>query len=373
MSSATRLPFLDLGALNRRDTQGLHQALDRVLDSGWFILGAEVEAFELEFAAYCGTVHCVGVSNGLDALQLILRGYDIGPGDEVIVPANTYIATWLAVSHVGAIPVPVEPDEASFNIDPGKVRNKLSKRTRAIIAVHLYGRPAAMDELRAIATEHGLKLIEDAAQAHGSTYHGRHAGALGDAAGFSFYPGKNLGALGDGGAVTTDDAGLADRLRVLRNYGAPSKYRNELAGFNCRLDELQAAFLRIKLARLEADNQRRRQLADRYQQTLRADGLILPLAPMDGVTNWHQFVVRHPRRDQLQRFLAARGIETMIHYPIPPHCQPAYVGLGLAPEALPIARRLHDEVLSLPIGPLLSDDEADRVAAAISSFAVIGA
>lgn len=368
MSAPVRIPFLDLRAINARDRDAWLAALDRVLDSGWFILGREVEAFEREFATYCGVRHCVGTSNGLDALHLILRAYDIGAGDEVIVPSNTYIATWLAVTHAGATPVPVEPDESSFNIDPARIRAALTPRTRAIIAVHLYGRPAEMAAIQALAAEHGLKVIEDAAQAHGAVYRCKRAGALGDAAGFSFYPGKNLGALGDGGAVTTDDDALAERLRVLRNYGARSKYRNEEIGFNCRLDELQAAFLRAKLKRLDADNTRRRAIAARYQSGLSRPGLALPQAPADGGPVWHLFVVRSTERAALQSFLADRGVQTMIHYPVPPHRQPAYLGLGYAPGAFPIAERIHREVLSLPMGPTMLDDEVDAVIAAVNSF-----
>jgi dTDP-4-amino-4,6-dideoxygalactose transaminase len=370
VSAPVRIPFLDLKAINARDHDACHAALDRVLDSGWFILGGEVEAFEREFAAYCGVRHCVGTGNGLDALHLILRAYGIGAGDEVIVPSNTYIATWLAVTHARATPVPVEPDECSFNIDPARIRAALTPRTRAIIAVHLYGRPAEMDAIRSLAAEHGLKLIEDAAQAHGAVYRSKRAGALGDAAGFSFYPGKNLGALGDGGAVTTDDDGLAERLRVLRNYGARSKYRNEEIGFNCRLDELQAAFLREKLKRLDADNTRRRGIAARYRSGLsgHGHGLTLPQDPTDGEPIWHLFVVRSAERDALQRFLAERGVQTVIHYPVPPHCQPAYLGLGYAPGALPIAERIHREVLSLPMGPTVLDDDVEAVIAAVNSF-----
>ncbi|EGJ11386.1 MULTISPECIES: DegT/DnrJ/EryC1/StrS family aminotransferase [Rubrivivax] len=344
--------FLDLGTINLRQRQAFHDALDRVLDSGWYVLGQEVESFEREFAALCGARHCVGVGNGLDALILVLRAWGIGPGDEVIVPANTYIATWLAVTHTGATPVPVEPTAGGYNLDPALLRPAITARTRAILPVHLYGEPADMDPIMAIAKAHGLKVLEDAAQAHGARRQGRRVGTLGDAAGFSFYPGKNLGALGDGGAVTTDDDALADRLRTLRNYGSRLKYHNEVAGFNSRLDELQAAFLRAKLPLLDGDNAHRREIAGCYLDGLRGlPGLELPAAAAGTEPVWHLFVVRHARRDALAARLAAAGIGTMIHYPVAPHLQPAYAHLGLAAGRFPRSEALHAQVLSLPIGP----------------------
>ncbi|RYH31144.1 MAG: DegT/DnrJ/EryC1/StrS family aminotransferase, partial [Alcaligenaceae bacterium] len=318
------IPFLDIQRTNAALSDELHAALAQVLASGRFILGAETEAFEREFAAYCGSSHCIGVANGLDALHLILRGYGIGAGDEVIVPSHTYIATWLAVSYAGAKPVPVEPDNVSFNIDPAAVERAITPRTRAIMAVHMYGQTADMTALVALAERHGLKIIEDAAQAHGASHNGRLAGGLGDAAGFSFYPGKNLGALGDGGAVVTSDSVLADRIRVLRNYGSRRKYHHEARGFNSRLDELQAAFLRVKLTRLDASNQHRRGVAQEYARLLSGLDIQLPKISAGNVSCWHLFVIRSARRNAIQAALSRSGIECLIHYPIPPHQQPAY-------------------------------------------------
>lgn len=348
------VPFLDLKAPHRELYPELDAAYDRVLNSGWFILGKEVEAFEREFAAYCEAEHCVGVGNGLEALHLVLRAYDIGQGDEVIVPANTYIATWLAVSYAGATPVPVEPDARTYNLDPALIEAAITPATKAILPVHLYGQPADMDPINALAARHGLKVIEDAAQAHGARYKGRRVGGLGSAAGFSFYPGKNLGALGDGGAVVTNDAELADRVRVLRNYGSRVKYHNEVKGFNSRLDELQAALLRAKLPVLDEWNKRRQAAAKCYLDGLAESNLVLPYVPDWAEPVWHLFVVRHPRRDALQQRLQHVGISTMIHYPIPPHLQPAYAELGFGAGAFPITEVIHQEVLSLPMGPHLN-------------------
>lgn len=357
--------FLDLKAINLQHATELKAAFARVLDSGWYILGQEVKAFEQEFTAYCGAEHAVGLSNGLDALHLILRAYGIGPGDEVIVPANTYIATWLAVTYAGATPVPVEPQPDTYNIDPALIAAAITPRTRAIMVVHLYGQPADMDPIMALAEQHGLKVIEDAAQAHGALYRGRKVGSLGHAAAFSFYPGKNLGALGDAGAITTNDAELADKVRVLVNYGSRVKYQNEVQGYNCRLDELQAALLRVKLPHLDTQTARRREVAARYLAGLQGCGLILPavLAETDPV--WHLFVVQSTVRDSLQKRLQERGIGTMIHYPIPPHLQPAYADMGLKVGSLPVSEQIHNQVLSLPMGPTLSDEEVDEVIAAV--------
>lgn len=359
--------FLDLGAAYRELQPQLDAAVARVLASGHYILGPEVEAFEAEFAAYCGARHGIGVANGLDALHLILRAMDVGPGDEVIVPSNTYIATWLAVSQCGAIPVPVEPDPATHNIDPQRIEAAITPRTKVILPVHLYGQPADMDAILAIARKHGLRVLEDAAQAHGARYKGQRIGAHGDAAAWSFYPGKNLGALGDGGAITTNDDALADRLRVLRNYGSRVKYVNEVQGWNSRLDPLQAAVLRVKLAHLEAWNARRSAIAALYQRELAGTGIGLPQVPAWADPAWHLFVVRHPRRDDLQRRLGDAGIGTLIHYPLPPHRQQAYAGLGLADHAYPVASRLADEVLSLPMGPHLSLAQAQQVVTAVKA------
>jgi len=353
-----KVPFLDLKAPYIELKDELDAAYCRVMESGWYILGKEVEAFEDEFARYCGAKHCIGVGNGLDALHLILRAYDIGPGDEVIVPSNTYIATWLAVTYVGAIPVPVEPNEQSFNLDPKLIEAAITPRTKAILAVHLYGNPADMHPIVEIAQRHGLKVIEDAAQAHGALYHGQRTGTLGDAAGFSFYPGKNLGAQGDGGAVTTNDPHLAERIRVLHNYGSRVKYINDIKGFNSRLDELQAAFLRIKLSHLDQWNQRREAIAARFSRELSNSGLILPVTTAGATSAWHLYVVRSAERDQLQQYLQGHGIGTLIHYPIPPSLQEAYVELGYGIGSFPMAEQMACEVLSLPIGPHLSEEGA---------------
>lgn len=360
------VPFLDLKAINLAHEAELKAAFDRVLHSGWYILGSELKAFEQEFASYCGVEHAIGVSNGLDALHLILRAYGIGQGDEVIVPSNTYIATWLAATYAGATPVPVEPVAGGYNIDPGQIEAAITPRTKAIIAVHLYGEAADMDAIMAIAEKYDLKVIEDAAQSHGAMYKGRRAGNLGHAAGFSFYPGKNLGALGDAGAVTTNDPVLADKVRVLLNYGSQRKYHNEVQGYNCRLDELQAALLRVKLPFLDAETERRRVIAARYNKELEGTQLVLPLAGEEGHV-WHLYVVRSKQRDSLQAALAERGIATMIHYPIPPHLQPAYSELGYKNGDFPIAEQIHAEVLSLPLGPTMSDEQVDQVIAAVKA------
>jgi dTDP-4-amino-4,6-dideoxygalactose transaminase len=362
------VPFLDVKAAYDEMRVDIDAAYRRVMESGWYILGEELDAFEREFAAYCGVGHCVGVANGLDALHLMLLAAGIGSGDEVIVPSNTYIATWLAVTHAGARPVPVEPDPHTFNIDPDRIEDAISPRTRAILAVHLYGQPAEMAAINAIAGARRLLVFEDAAQAHGARASGRLAGALGDAAGFSFYPGKNLGAYGDAGAVTTNDAALADRVRVLRNYGSRVKYHNEIVGFNSRLDPLQAAMLRAKLPRLDAWNARRAAIAARYLAGLAGvPDLILPAVPAGIEPVWHLFVVRHPRRDELQRHLAERSIGTLIHYPIPPHRSEAYRGSDLSAGAFPLAEDLAASVLSLPMGPHMSDEDADAVIDAVRS------
>jgi dTDP-4-amino-4,6-dideoxygalactose transaminase len=361
----SRIPFLDVPAAYAELRDELDAAARRVMASGQFILGPEVTAFEDEFADYCDARHAIGVGSGLDALRLILLGYDIGPGDEVIVPSNTFIATWLAVSQAGATPVPVEPDPETHNIEAAAAEAAITPRTKAIMPVHLYGQPAAMDGLVALGRDRGIRVVEDAAQAQGARYRGRRAGGLADAAGFSFYPGKNLGAMGDAGAITTDDDGLAERVRMLRNYGSKVKYHHDVAGMNSRLDSLQAAALRVKLRRLDEWNERRRAVAGRYLERLAGvEALVLPAVPEWAEPVWHLFVVRHPRRDLLQARLAEAGVDTIIHYPIPPHLSGAY-GAGFEAGRLPVAERLADEVLSLPIGPHLALADADRVASAV--------
>ncbi len=360
------IPFLDLKPVYAELAEGLEAASRRVMASGWFVLGPEVEAFEAEFAAYCGTSHCIGVGNGLEAMELVLRAWDIGAGDEVIVPSNTYIATWLAVSAVGATPVPVEPDPRTHNIDPARIESALTPRTRAILPVHLYGQPADMDAIGAIAARHGLRVMEDVAQAQGARYKGRRTGSLAHAGAFSFFPTKNLGAMGDGGAVTTDDAALAERLRRLRNYGSRQKYVNLEKGVNSRLDELQAALLRVKLPHLDAWNDRRRQLADRYLERLRdLPGLDLPHVPQWADPAWHLFVVATDRREALTKALDRAGIGWLIHYPIPPHLQEAYAEMGRGKGSYKLAERLADTVLSLPLGPHMSAAAVEQVASVV--------
>ena len=361
------IPFLDLSAPYRELQSGIDAAVARVLASGWYILGPEVEAFEADWAAYCGAAHAVGLSNGLDALILALRALDVGPGDEVIVPSNTYIATWLAVTAVGATPVAVEPDPATHNIDPARIPEAIGPRTRAVLPVHLYGQPADMDPILDIARAHGLAVVEDAAQAHGARHRGRRIGAHGDVVCWSFYPGKNLGALGDAGAVTTDRADLADRIRVLRNYGSRVKYVNEVQGVNSRLDPLQAAVLRVKLAHLDAWTDRRHGVAALYAEGLRDSGLILPHVPDWAEPAWHLYVVRSPARDALQKHLQDAGVGTLIHYPIPPHRQEAFAGLPPPAAGLPLADRLAQEVISLPMGPHLTPGQAAEVIGAVRS------
>jgi dTDP-4-amino-4,6-dideoxygalactose transaminase len=361
------VPFLDLRAAYLELQKEIDAAIARTMDSGWYILGTEVEAFEAEWAEYCEANHAVAVGNGLDALHLALLALEVGPGDEVIVPSNTYIATWLAVSQSGATPVPVEPDPRTCNLDPSRIEAALTPRTKAILPVHLYGQPADLDPILAIARDHSLRVLEDGAQAHGARYKGKRIGAHGDVVAWSFYPGKNLGALGDGGALTTNDPTIADRIRVLRNYGSRVKYVNEVRGFNSRLDPLQAAVLRVKLRVLDDWNARRKRIASIYLQTLDSDSMIMPFIPDYADPVWHLFVVRHAKREALQQQLGKAGISTMIHYPIPPHRQKAYADLGLKPGALPIAEAMASEVLSLPIGPHLSSDRASDVCAAIKN------
>ncbi|MDB5883925.1 MAG: erythromycin biosynthesis sensory transduction protein eryC1 [Polaromonas sp.] len=358
------IPFLDLGAAYRELQSEIDAAVARSMASGYYIGGTEVESFEEEFATYCGSTYALGVANGLDALHLALRAMDVGPGDEVIVPSNTYIATWLAVSQCGATPVPVEPDARTYNIDPALIEAAITPRTKVILPVHLYGQPADMDPILVIARKHGLRVLEDGAQAHGARYKGKRLGAHGDAVAWSFYPGKNLGAMGDGGTVTTNDPQIADRIRVLRNYGSRVKYVNEVQGYNSRLDPLQAAILRVKLAKLDEWNARRNAIAQRYQQGLVDTGLTLPHVPEWAEPVWHLYVVQSPQRDALQQALTEHGVGSLIHYPIPPHLQQAYSTAGWAQGAFPLAERMASQVLSLPIGPQMQPDQVGAVMAA---------
>lgn len=361
------IPFLSLRDVNAPHQQSLQAAVARVVQSGWYVLGPETERFETSFARYCEVPNCIGVANGLDALHLILRGYDIGRGDEVIVPGHTFIATWLAVSQTGATPVPVDPVEDTFNMNPALIEQSITAKTRAIIAVHLYGQPADMEPILAIAQRHGLRVIEDAAQAHGARYRGKRTGGLGDAAAFSFYPTKNLGALGDGGAITTTDNDLAVKIRKIRNYGSTVKYQHELKGVNSRLDELQAAALHLKLEFLDSENAQRAKVAAQYQAQLPRQGVTLTRVIADAEPVWHLYVLRCTKRDELQQHLRHLNIETMIHYPIPCHLQGAYADEDW--PSLPLSTRLPQELLSLPMAPCLNEDAVAEVSRAVSSFA----
>lgn len=364
------IPFLDLRAAYHELKDELDQAYQSVMNASWYIMGEQVEAFEQAFARYCNVRHCIGVGNGLDALHLILRACEIGAGHEVIVPANTFIATWLAVTYAGATVVPVEPDPLTYNLDPQHIVAAITPRTRAIIPVHLYGQTANMDPIQEIARQYGLQVIEDAAQAHGAHYKGRTAGSMGIAAGWSFYPGKNLGAMGDAGAITTNDDGLAERVRMLRNYGSRIKYHHEMPGYNSRLDSLQAAFLLVKLRHLEEWNTRRKHLASLYLNGLStAPQIILPQAPEWADPVWHLFVIRHPCRNALQKALADAGIGAQIHYPIPSHLSPAYAFANYARGAFPVTESLAESVLSLPMGPHLPAEDVEKVIAVIQNFA----
>ncbi len=362
------VPFLDLRAAYLELKIEIDAAVAKVLDSGWYILGQEVEAFEDEFASFCEAGFAVGVANGLDAIYLALMAMNVGLGDEVIVPSNTYIATWLAVSQCGATPVPVEPLPATFNLDPGRIAAAITVRTKVIVPVHLYGQPADLDPVIAIARNHGLRVLEDGAQAHGAFYKGKRIGRHGDAVAWSFYPGKNLGAFGDGGAVTTDNPEIADRIKVLRNYGSRKKYENEVKGLNSRLDPIQAAILRVKLKHLDRWNQHRALVAEQYLKAFSGHDLVLPNVPIWATPVWHLFVVRHKERDILRNQLEQAGVETLIHYPIPPHSQRAYAEMGFLANDFPIATKMAKEVLSLPIGPQQTIEQVRHVVDSISHF-----
>jgi len=373
------VPFNDFASAYAELKTELDEAYTRFMESGWYVLGKEVDEFESEYAEYCGTKYCVGVANCLDAMHLVLRAWGIGRGDEVIVPSNTYIATWLAVSHAGAVPVPVEPYAHTYNIDHTLIEEAITPRTKAIMPVHLYGQPADMGPIMEIARKHGLKVLEDSAQAQGARYKGCRTGGLGDAAGHSFYPTKNLGAFGDGGAVTTNDAELADKIQTLRNYGSKRRYHNEVIGYNSRLDELQAAFLRVKLRHLDRWNARRAKIAEIYtlqlqdisSQLFNKDGYsLLPTVPEWATPAWHLFVIRYPERDALQKHLADKGIQTLIHYPVPPNLSRAYLNTSssILPSGLPIASQLASSVLSLPIGPHIFPEQVKAISLAVKSF-----
>lgn len=361
-----QVPFLDLNRLHNPIRTQLDEAYHRVMDSGWFIMGPELEAFESEFASYCEAKHCIGVGNGLEALHLLLRAYGIGHGDEVIVPSNTFIATWLAVTQCGATPVPVEPDVTTHNIDVKQIAAHITHRTRAVIPVHLYGQPADMDPINELAIKHGLIVIEDAAQAQGARYKGRRVGSLGHAAATSFYPGKNLGALGDGGAIITSDDAIASKVRQFRNYGSTVKYHHDIAGYNSRLDELQAAFLREKLKVLDGWNNQRKNIARIYSDKLSATNVYLPMVPEYAEPVWHLYVVNSKQREAFKIHMEQQGVSTVIHYPVPPHLQACYS--EYKNTSLPIAELLAGEVLSLPMSPALRSEEVEQVCNAVLKF-----
>jgi len=361
-----KVPFLDLKKINIESEKIFEAAFRRVLESGWYIQGKELEAFELEYAEYSNVKYCVGVGNGLDALYLLLVAYGIGPGDEVIVPSNTFIATWLAVTRCGATPIAAEPDSRTYNISPEAIESVITSRTAAIIPVHLYGQPAEMVAINKLASKHKLLVIEDSAQAQGALYRGLKTGSLGHSSATSFYPGKNLGALGDAGAITTNDKGVAEKIRQLRNYGSNIKYQHDLLGFNSRLDELQAAFLRSKLKTLDVANLRRKEIANAYTEALQTTSIETPYVPSWISSVWHLYVVKTNRRDELQEYLKKNDIETMVHYPIPPHSQKCYESRNA--EKLTVAEGLASAVLSLPISPVMSDDQVDYVIDSLRSF-----
>jgi len=364
------ISFLDLKKINAQYQTELKEACARVIDSGWYVLGNEVAEFEKEFSAYCDTKHCLGVANGLDALVLILRAYiELGvmqKGDEVIVPANTYIASILAISENGLTPILVEPDINTFNLNPKLIEQAITEKTRAILTVHLYGQVTAMDEIKSIAGKYNLKVIEDCAQAHGALYEGNKVGGLGDAAGFSFYPGKNLGALGDAGAVTTNDPELADTIAALRNYGSHEKYKNLYKGVNSRLDEIQAAMLRVKLSYLDREITVRQAVAQAYLKGINNPLIELPVVDDVNAHVWHLFVIKTTQREKLASYLTANGVQSLIHYPIPPHQQNAYK--EWVNTSFPISEQIHEQVLSIPIGPVLSGVEVESIISLINNF-----
>ena len=367
------IKFLDLKKVNERFRGELDAAVKRVLDSGWYLLGKEVEKFEADFAAYCGAKHCIGVANGLDALNLIIKAYGFGPGDEIIVPANTFIASILAISENGCAPILVEPKWSTRLMDEDMIEQAITSRTKAIMVVHLYGRAMNMTKIWEIAKKYNLKVIEDSAQAHGAKFEGRRCGNLGDASGFSFYPGKNLGCLGDGGAVTTNDDALAEKVRAIRNYGSDYKYHHIYKGTNSRLDEVQAAWLGVKLPHLDEDNAIRARIAARYCTEIKNPLIELPDDPNSTMEIgnlshvWHVFAITCKERDRLDKWLTDKGIQTNIHYPTPPHKQVAY--MELKNLNLPVSERMHEEILSLPISPVLTGDEVSRVISALNEFA----
>tara|TARA_B100001250_G_C19776808_1_gene779951 strand:+ start:259 stop:1389 length:1131 start_codon:yes stop_codon:yes gene_type:complete len=366
LNNQMKIPFLDIYSINKEFYNDFSKDFKRVFESGSLILSSEVLNFENNFANYCETKFCIGVANGLQAIEIILRAWGITKGDEVIVPSNTFIATWLAISNLGATPIPVEPDIESYTINPDLIEEKITPRTKVIIPVHLYGSICDMNKINEIAKKFSLKVLEDAAQAHGAIYLSRKAGSLGDAAAFSFYPGKNLGALGDAGAITTDDEKLYRKVRSIRNYGTSKKYKNNIHGINSRLDELQAAFLSTKLKKLDELNRRRIEIAGIYIKGLTGlSSLSIPKICQDFSHVYHLFVIRHPQRDKLRKILTEFGIETLLHYPIPPHLQGSYSYLNIKKGSLPISEKIHQECISLPIYQTLNDHQINYIISSI--------
>lgn len=360
------IKFLDLHKINERYRSEIDSRIKQVLDSGWYLLGDQDNEFEKNFAEYCGAKHCIGCANGLDALNLIIRAYGFGAGDEIIVPANTYIASILAISENGCTPVLVEPDINTYNINPDLIEEKITDKTKAIMIVHLYGQAVQMDKIWALAKKYDLKIIEDSAQAHGAYYKDKRVGNLGDASGFSFYPGKNLGCMGDGGAVTTNNDELAKKIRAIANYGSDYKYHHIYKGINSRLDEIQAAILDVKLPHLDKDNARRREISIYYRENIKNPKIILPQAYDEKSHVWHVFVVRCDNRDALQKYLEDNGIQTNIHYPTAPHKQECYGEYSQL--SLPITEKIHNEVMSLPISPVMTDEEVKKVVEVVNAF-----
>lgn len=363
-----KIPFASFEPMHKEIEEDILSKFKEVYEKNWFIQGEEVKKFEEEFAAFCGTKYCIGCGNGLDALYLILRGYDVSAGDEVIVPSNTYIATALAVSYTGAKPIFVEPDLTTYNINTDLIEKSITNKTKAIIAVHLYGQSADMDAINNIAKKYNIKVIEDSAQSHGALYKGKKVGSLGDASGFSFYPGKNLGALGDAGAVVTNNKELADKIRAIANYGSDKKYHHIYKGTNSRLDEVQASFLRIKLRNIYKWNEDRRKIAQKYINGIKNTTIIKPVEVDYANHVWHLFVVRTEKRNEFEKYLNDNGIGTTIHYPTPMHMQEAYKDLNIEEGSLPIAEKISEEVLSLPIWYGMKDEEVNYVIDKINSW-----
>lgn len=360
------IKFLDLYKINERFRKEIDNKIKEVLDSGWYLLGKEDEAFEKAYAEYCETKHCISCANGLDALKLIIKAYGFGVGDEIIVPANTYIASILAISDNGCTPVLVEPDINTYNINPDLIEEKITNKTKAILVVHLYGQAVQMDKIWTLAKKYNLKIIEDSAQAHGALYQDKRTGNLGDVSGFSFYPGKNLGCIGDGGCITTNDDELAQKIKALRNYGSHIKYHNLYQGSNSRLDEIQAAILSVKLLGLDKDNERRKEISKYYRENIKNSKIILPKCYDEKSHVWHIFAIRTTARDELQEYLKENDIQTLIHYPIPPHKQPAYKEWNNL--CYPITEEIHKTILSIPISPVMEDDEVNKVTEIINGF-----